>query len=185
VATQPPLPGALRDARPGGDARIWAASIDGTTLYTAVSTDQGRTWRRQNPVTGPANAAIVRLHVSKDGADVWLVASGETGPPVAWWWDQAAWVPQADIPTLNPKSVSFAAAGNGALAVALTSRLGYVVMDAGRSRWMQANRPRGVVSVTGLPDGTLVAGRGAGERWLGTGTGFNRTWVHITVDAAT
>jgi hypothetical protein len=184
VATQPPLPGALRDARLGGDARIWAVSLDGTTLNTAVSTDQGRTWRRQNPVTGPTNTAIVRLYVSKDGGDVWLVASAGTGPPVAWWLDQAGWLPQADIPSLNPKLVSFAAAGNGALAVALGSRLGYLLMDAGRSRWMQANRPRGVASVTALPDGTLVAGRGAGERWLGSGTGFSRTWVHVTVDAA-
>jgi photosystem II stability/assembly factor-like uncharacterized protein len=185
LATQPPLPGRLQDARLSRDGRIWAVAEDRAMLYTAASADGGRTWTRQNPVTAPPQFASARLYTSPDGQDVWLTSSGATGAPLAWWFDQTGWQPQSELPTMNPDLVTFAAAGGGALAVGLGFRIGYLLVENGKPRWVPEERPRSVGVVGTLPDGTLIASRGAGERWLSTGRGFNRSWVHVSVDAST
>jgi hypothetical protein len=178
VAAQPVLPGVLRFATLGGDGRIWVVSVQDKEAHTAVSADGGRTWRRFGAGLPLAETGAVQLTAAPEGGDVWLVAGSGGGPIAIYFADADRWRPVMSSLNLGPGRISAAAAGGGALATG-SGEFGFVLADG---RWWPSDPPRRVAFVTALADGTVAAASGPEEVWLGTGTGPERHWDHVSVE---
>jgi hypothetical protein len=158
-------------ARPGKD--LWVAAATGT----AVSTDEGRSWRTV-AVPGLAPGALrTTLQASADSADVWLIA-GTAAPrayPQIWHLDDGAWLP-VEAEGHPADSISTAPVGHGALAVSTRAGIGLV---APGQPWRPTDWPaRG--EVRALSDGTLLArDELTGAWWLGPGGMGQRNWIKI------
>jgi hypothetical protein len=176
---QPPLPAVLRGATRAPGGPIWAVSADLTTVHTARSDDDGRTWRQVGGPLAVPGTNVVQVTASVDGVDVWLLAGVGTGPNAAYFMYPEGWREINDEVRVAPDTGSAAAAGAGVLAVP-GERFGFVFLDG---QWSQAARPTGAHSARALPDGTLFVTAGPGDAWLGAGSGAARLWNRVTVDA--
>jgi hypothetical protein len=178
LPAQPPLPGRLHNAVRAKDGPIWAISVDGTVVHTAMSADGGRTWQRfGRPVTSSSVEAS-QLQVSPDGGDVWLIVGAGAGAVAAYKVEGADWREVDARLDLGPGRLASAAAGSGILAVAGGGEFGYLYSDG---RWIPSRRPFSAQWVRALPDGTLITLTTPGDVWLGSGNGAARTWNHVTV----
>jgi hypothetical protein len=178
VPAQPALPGELRFATLGGDGRIWVVSVKDKEANTAVSADGGRTWRRFGPALPLAETGAVQLTAAPDSGEVWLVAGAGSGPIAIYYADADRWRTVMVSLNLGPGRVAAAAVGGGALATG-SGEFGFVLSDG---RWWPSDPPRRVAFLYALADGTVVAGSGPDDVWLGTGTGPERHWEHVTVE---
>lgn len=202
LPAQPTLPGRPGAFEAGADGRLWAASVGDGRVYTSVSADQGRTWQRRDvPAPARGRPDRVRLVISADGRDAWLLGYSEStggtggggrsavprmlrkdvGLPEIWRFDGVGWtaVPTAGLPSPGPAAVySFAAVGDGWLAVADgQGTSGYL---SGTGYGGSGGGPR-LTYVRALRDGTLF---GYGDHqarriWLGPGAGTERHWVEV------
>ncbi|GAA0808673.1 hypothetical protein [Spirilliplanes yamanashiensis] len=178
VPAAPPLPGRVGAvaARPGA-AELWAAALDAGSPGAAVSRDQGRTWTG-TALPGAAGGLVrLRLLVSANGADVWLLGEREdrTRFPTVWRWEGAGW--RQLLANGHPDGyLSAVAIGDGLLAVTGPGGGGL----AGE-RWTPTDWPaNGWIRL--LPDGTLeVADSRDGSVWLGAGDGVDRRWAQLVL----
>ncbi|GIJ66145.1 WD40/YVTN/BNR-like repeat-containing protein [Virgisporangium ochraceum] len=176
--TQPPLDGGLRGVDRAPDGTLLAVAASGTSVAAAASRDDGRSWAPLGePVTVPA-ADSVRLSVSPDGRDVWLVANG-TDTLSAYRWDEGEWREVKRGIALPTRLGGAVALGGGVLAVAC-SRFSYLHFDG---HFHHSDRPMNAVSVRRLGDGTVLTSVAPWDVWLGSGSGGIRVWNRVTVDA--
>jgi hypothetical protein len=169
----PPVPG-LTSVWEGRDG-AFAAGVRGGRAYTAVSTDQGRSWR---PAAVPAVGAappVLRVAVAADGEE-WLVGEGSGGGlPALWVW-RGSW--RAVRPEAGPRSevLSVVPLGNDTLAVTTGQGAGLVV----GGRYAPVGWPvRDGRPLLRLKDGTLSA-PGSRDTLLGVGSGTDRRWIRIS-----
>lgn len=180
VATlaQPAFPVGLRGAARAPDGPIWAVAADLTTVHTARSDDEGRSWHQVGgPLTVPGTN-VLQLSVSLDNLDVWLLASGGPGASAAYYMRAEGWREVNRDVRVSLGIEGGAAAGAGVLAVP-GERFGFVFSDG---QWSESARPNAARVARMLADGTLLALVGAGEVWLGVGRGAARFWSRVTVD---
>jgi hypothetical protein len=181
VATpgQPAFPVGLRSAARGVTAGpIWAVAADLTTAYTAHSADEGRTWQAVGGPLAVPGTNVLQVTVSMDGTDVWLLASNGPGATTAYYMHPSGWREVNAGVRVSPGITGGAAAGAGVLAVP-GERFGFVFSDG---QWSEAARPRTAGSVRMLLDETLLVIVGAGDVWLGKGSGAARLWNRVTLD---
>ena len=176
VPVAPPLPGQLRavTARPG-TPELWAASIDGGAAFAAVSRDAGRSWTRSAVPGPPDGLQRLRLLVSADGSDLWLIGEREDRErfPAVWRWTGAGW---QQMPAQGRPEAYRNAAATGAGLLAVTGPAGGGLAG---ERWTPTNWPaNGWIRL--LRDGALeVSDAGDGSVWLGEGAGVDRRWARI------
>jgi hypothetical protein len=180
VATpaQPTFPVGLRGAARAPGGPIWTIAADLTTVHTARSDDDGHTW---HPVGGPLpvpGTNVLQVSVSLDNLDVWLLASGGPGASAAYYLHAEGWREVNHDVRVSLGITGGAAAGSGVLAVP-GERFGFVFSDG---QWSEAARPNSSRDARMLGDGTLLALAGAGDAWLGSGSGAARMWNRVTVD---
>jgi hypothetical protein len=222
TVTQPGLPGELgavtevspqtgSPAEPGAAdtaAVVWTASLDsgsesgdvagrGNTVRTAVSRDQGRTWRRIDPPAHPAGtSARVSLTSSPDGRDVWLIGySGggvggvgavapqrrkETGVPLLWLLAGDQWVVKGTVSAPPPSLEVFSVAAIGGGYAAVQGPRGLSVVDV---TWHPVDMFPRSEWVTTLRDGTVFATAPSNRTYyLGTRTGSAIRWIQVILE---
>ncbi|WP_341718289.1 hypothetical protein QQG74_00250 [Micromonospora sp. FIMYZ51] len=181
--TQPPvvLP---NDAEPGlvegGDGRLWVTGPEGGRLRTVVSADGAASWRQL-----PAVSGAVRLLVSPDGRDAWLVGMSATAydgatPKRVWRLIDDRWREQTELP---PDTNSVAAVNDGLLVVTNPwGNVGYWTgeryIDVPEARGPRFGNGEDDPTVEVLPDDTIVITTRTATT-LGSPT-QPRTWIRLT-----
>ncbi|MFD0595345.1 hypothetical protein ACFQZ4_25895 [Catellatospora coxensis] len=102
-----------------------------------------------------------------------------TGLPLIWQLVDGAWRPRPieGLREQPNQMYTVTPAGDGLLAIAGPDAVGYLA-----ERYVEIPGTPRLDWVTALPDGTLFARQDAyGEFYLGTGTGWRRDWVKVTV----
>lgn len=178
VPAQPELPAIQSVAY--ADGRVFAAGLRDGRPYTAVSVDQGRTWRR--PVVVPAADGLISvLTIKVNSDDAWLVgyADDRTSFPWLWWYTGGDWH-RVDAPDHPPRVFSVVAIGDGLLAMSGPDGGGLV----GPGRYEAVGWPVDA-DLRLLEDGSLLAVRDGGARsiiWLAPGYGDDRRWIKLALD---
>ena len=177
VPAAPPLPGTLSATAPRGQAELWAASIDGGAPYAAVSRDGGGTWTRTELPGAEGGLQTLRLAVSANQADVWLLGAREdrTRFPAVWRWEGAGW--RQLMAHGHPEGFLAAVPTGGGLLAVTGPGGGGLAGD----RWTPTDWPaNGWISL--LADGTLqVSDERDGSVWLGAGDGVDRRWAQLVL----
>ncbi|GAA2350735.1 hypothetical protein Cme02nite_23840 [Catellatospora methionotrophica] len=178
------------------DGAIWLTTLE-PRKETARSVDGGRTWQRLPVPDQPGRKLwMLSVRVSPTG-DAWLVGEQDmmsagggtsllrgsvlkaTGLPLIWQLVDGAWRPRP-IEGLREKpnqQYTVAPAGAGLLAVAGPDAVGYLA-----DRYVEIPGTPRLDWVTELPDGTLFARQDQyGEFYLGSGRGWQRAWVKVTL----
>ncbi|GAA1419996.1 hypothetical protein GCM10009662_75600 [Catellatospora coxensis] len=193
-----PLPGGYQGAGAVAtpDGAIWLTTLE-PRKETARSVDGGRTWQRLAVPDQPGRKLwMLSVRVSPTG-DTWLVGEQDmlsagggtsllrgsvlkaTGLPLIWQLVDGAWRPRPieGLREQPNQMYTVTPAGDGLLAIAGPDAVGYLA-----ERYVEIPGTPRLDWVTALPDGTLFARQDAyGEFYLGTGTGWRRDWVKVTV----
>ncbi|MEU7824147.1 hypothetical protein [Catellatospora sp. NPDC049133] len=178
------------------DGAIWLTRFE-PTKETARSVDGGRTWQRLAVPDQPGRKLwMLSVRVSPTG-DVWLVGEQDmlsagggtsllrgsvlkaTGLPLIWQLVDGAWRarPIEGLREQPNQMYTVAPAGDGLLAIAGPEAVGYLA-----DRYVEVPGTPRLDWVTELPDGTLFARQDVpGEFYLGTGHGWSREWVKVTL----
>lgn len=178
------------------DGAIWLTTLE-PKKETARSVDGGRTWQRLAVPDQPGRKLwMLSVRVSPTG-DVWLVGEQDmlsagggtsllrgsvlkaTGLPLIWQLVDGAWRarPIEGLQEKPNQMYTVAPAGDGLLAIAGPDAVGYLA-----DRYLEIPGTPRLAWVTELADGTLFARQDTpGEFYLGTGRGWLRQWVKVTL----
>ncbi len=173
--TQPDLPG----LRAVGYALHWLFAVgvdDAGRPVSAVSNDQGATWR-QMPVAGASGRIEgVRITVDRSGTYVWLIGQTDRFSwPAIWFFDGTGWRPMGA--TGHPERYTSAVAlEDASLAVTTPDRPGRV----SGGNFAKVDWPIGDCFLRGLPEGTLFCADGP-VNWLGVDNFGERKWIKVLV----
>ncbi|MDG4822302.1 hypothetical protein O7635_10610 [Asanoa sp. WMMD1127] len=172
---QPDVP----SLRAVGSALHWlfAAGVDGNGRpVTAVSNDQGATWR-QVPVGGSSGRiGGLAITVDRDGTYAWLIGQTDLiSWPDLWFFDGQGW--RSMGATAHPdRFTSAVPLQDASLAVTTPERPGLVA--GGAFQWV--DWPIGGCHLRMLADGTLFCAAGA-VNWLGVGRPGDWKWIRVLV----
>ncbi|WP_144123258.1 hypothetical protein [Catellatospora sichuanensis] len=178
------------------DGAIWLSRFE-PTKETARSIDGGRTWQRLVVPEQPGRKLwMLSVRISPTG-DAWLVGEQDmmssgggtsllrgsvlkaTGLPLIWQLVDGAWRPRPIEGLREQPNAMYtvAPAGDGMLAIAGPDAVGYLA-----DRYVEIPGTPRLDWVAELPDGTLFARQDQyGEFYLGTGRGWQREWVKVTL----
>ncbi|GAA1849035.1 hypothetical protein [Asanoa iriomotensis] len=172
---QPEVPG----LRAVASAAMWLLAVgidDNGRPISAVSNDEGATWR-QVPVAGASGQVVaVRIAVDRTGAYPWLIGQTDLiSWPSIWFFDGQGWrlMGAAGHPERFTSAVPLP---DASLAVTTPERPGRV--SGGAFAWV--DWPVGDCYLRGLPDGTLFCTGGA-VNWLGVEGFGERKWIRVLV----
>jgi photosystem II stability/assembly factor-like uncharacterized protein len=185
VPVQPPLPAGADEVDAVTDdatGRIWVVTAVRGTVYTAVSSDGGASWRSLPDLDTGLRLDPVELTAAPDDREPWLVV-GDSGSPRLWAYrgGPERWRGVVEGQPAHADWTRAVSAGGGALAICGGLRLS-LVFDDGTVR---AARPTDAVGTSRLADGSLLAATPSFQGvWLGTRDGDDFAWANVTVEPA-
>ncbi|MEV4536783.1 hypothetical protein AB0J82_23660 [Asanoa sp. NPDC049518] len=156
---------------------LFAVGIDDNGRpISAVSNDQGATWR-QVPVAGASERLVsARIAVDRSGTYAWLIGQTDlVSWPSLWYFDDTGWRPMGA--TGHPDDfTSGVVLEDASLAVTAGGRVGLVSGGA----FQHVDWPIGSCYLRMLPEGTLFCARDA-VNWLGVDDHGERKWIRVLV----